>query len=144
MANEVINGSDLMLFKASKSLAAATSCTLDLTMEAKENTSKDSGCWKSAFGGQLGFSMKSDNLFTVADYTDLVNAMIARDPIEFQFSTASNKTDCSGVPMGGWTPETNLFKGKVLITNISATASNGEAATYSVSMEGVGALEAVA
>lgn len=40
-----------------------------------------------------------------------------------------------------WTPAAGGWMGKVLITSISASASDGEVATYDLELQGVGALK---
>jgi predicted secreted protein len=143
MAQDVILGTDLMLFKGGKALAVATSCKLTINANVLETSSKDSGCWVSKQAAKLSWNASSDNLFTVADYKSLVDAMISRDEVELQFSTVANANDCNGVPTSGWTPATDGYKGSAIITSIDMNASDNENATYTVSFEGVGALTPV-
>lgn len=142
MAN-IILGTDLMLFKGGKALAAATSCKFDINANVLETSSKDSGCWTSKQAAKLSWTASSDNLFTIDDYTSLVDTMILRETVELQFSTVSNANDCTGVPSTGWTASTDGYKGTAIITSVSANASDNENATYTVNFEGVGALTAV-
>lgn len=143
MAN-VILGTDLMLFKEGKALAVATACKLTINANVLETSSKDSGCWVSKQAAKLSWTASSDNLFTVADYESLVDAMISRETVILQFSTVANANDCNGVPSGGWTPNSDGYTGEAIITSIDMNAADNENATYSVSFEGVGALTAVA
>ena len=142
MAN-VILGTDLMLFKANKALAVATSCKLTINANAMETSSKDSGKWTSKKAGKLSWNASSDNLFTIADYTELVDAMISRTEVDLQFSTVSNSDANNGVPSDGWKANTDGYSGKAIITSIDVNAPDGENATYTVSFEGTGALTAV-
>lgn len=142
MAN-VILGTDLMLFKGGKALAVATACKLTISANVLETSSKDSGKWVSKQAAKLSWTASSDNLYTVDDYKSLVDAMIARTPVELQFSTVSNSDSDSGVPSGGWSPASDGYKGSAIITSIDMNAADNENATYTVSFEGVGALTAV-
>lgn len=143
MATDVILGTDLMLFNDGKALAAATSCKLSLSANVLETSSKDSGKWVSKKAGKLSWTASSDNLFTMTDYKDLVTAMITRTPIQIQFSTVQNADSDNGVPADGWVANTDGFMGNAIITSIEANASDGDNATYSVSLEGSGALSPV-
>jgi len=142
MAN-VILGTDLMLFKDNKALAVATSCKLTINANVLETSSKDSGKWVSKQAAKLSWNASSENLYTVADYKELVDAMIARTEVELQFSTVSNSDSDNGVPSNDWTPKAEGYKGNAIITAIDMNAPDGENATYTVSFEGTGALTAV-
>lgn len=142
MAN-VILGTDLMLFKDNKALAVATSCKLTISANVLETSSKDSGKWVSKQAAKLSWNASSDNLYTVADYKELVDAMIKREEVELQFSTVANADSDTGVPSTGWTPNSDGYKGSAIITSIDMNASDGENATYTVNFEGTGALTAV-
>lgn len=143
MASNILLGTDLMLFKDNKALAVATSCKFTISANALETSSKDSGKWTEKQAGKLSWNATSDNLFVLADYTTLVNAMIARTVVDLQFSSVSNADADNGVPSTGWTANTDGYTGKAIITSIDANASDGENATYTVSFEGTGALTAV-
>lgn len=138
--SNIILGTDLMLFKDGNALAAATSCQITINANTLETSSKDSGKWTANQAAKLSWTASSDNLFTVADYTSLVDAMISREEVELQFSTVANSDSANGVPTGGWTPKTDGYKGNAIITSIDATAADNENATYNVSFTGSGAL----
>lgn len=143
MANNIILGTDLMLFKKTKALAAATSCQLTINANTLETSSKDSGKWTANQAAKLSWTASSDNLFTIEDYTSLVDLMITREEVELQFSTCSNSDSENGVPEDGWTASTDGYKGKAIITSIDANAADGENATYTVSFTGTGSLTKV-
>lgn len=148
-----ILGSNLMLFVHKKTtdggsgsttkataLACSTSCKLDISASSIETSSKDGGKWTSKQAAKLSWSGSSDNLLILDDYQYLFETMIARTPIDIEFSTASNLDAENGVPEGGWQTQADGYKGKAIITNLSLTASDGENGTYSISFEGVSAL----
>lgn len=143
-----IKGGDMMLFLASKSIAYATSHTLEITGETADTSNKDEGGgdWASQEVNLLSWSASSENLYSVDgqgdNFDDLFDLMVAKTPIDAVFSKkSSNATD---VPSSGWSAQANSgYKGKVVITSLSLNAPNGEYATYSVQFTGVGALEKV-
>ena len=79
----------------------------------------------------------------MTDYAELIDAMIARTPVEIQFSSVANADSDNGVPTEGWQSNADGYKGQAIITSIEATATDGENATYSVQMSGTGALTKV-
>ena len=147
-----ILGSNLMLFVHKKTdggsgsttkataLACATSCKLDISASSLETSSKDSGKWMTKQATKLSWSGSSDNLLVLEDYESLFEIMIARTPIDIEFSTASNLNAENGVPEGGWQTQADGYKGTAIITALTLTASDGDISTYSVSFEGVSAI----
>lgn len=143
MASQIVRGSDLMLFDGttSKAFAFATNHTLELSGDVMETSSKDSGKWKSNQITKLSWTVTSENLYSEEDYDSLVTKMITRNEFEVIFAIAGNANDDTGVPEGGWTPKANSgYKGKAVITSISVSAQDGQNATYSVNLQGTGAL----
>lgn len=131
-----------MLFYNGKSLAYATSHKLSLSGNAIEVSSKDSAEWTDKIMGKLSWNITSDNLFTETDYTSMVDLWMARQPIDVIFSVKD--TTSTAMPVGGWIPKAaSGFKGKVVITQIEANASDNENATYSITLEGTGALSKI-
>lgn len=132
-----------MLFYNGASLAYATSHQLSLSGNAIEVSSKDHGEWTSKMIGKLSWSITSDNLFTEEDYSSMVDLWIARTPIEIIF-TLKKEADGVVIPATGWTPKASSgYKGKVVITGITTNAPDNENATYSITLEGAGALSKV-
>lgn len=151
MANEIIKGTDLMVFQGGKSLAYATSCSLKLGSKTTSISSKDHGKWEATKPVKFNWEMSSDNLFTEADFGTLVTAWKAGLPVDVVFDIAkeiSTATDADGdgilVPELGWTPKGGAqgkgVKGKAYITTIDVNAPDGDNATYSVTFMGVGEL----
>lgn len=142
----VIKGTDLMLFvKGSgdeyNTIAFATSCQLTVNAASLETSSKDSGKWTSKQASKLSWSMTSDNLFTVEEFSKIFNKLVERTPIEVVFTLCTNADSDTGMPSEGWTPDTeNGYKGTAIITALSANAADNENATFNVSLEGCSAL----
>lgn len=140
-----IQGGDLMLFLDNESIAYATNHTLTIDGETQDTSNKDEGGggWASNEVSILSWSATSDNLYSLDgegdNFEDLFDLMVAKTPIDAVFAKKSqNVVD---VPTGGWTPATTGYKGKVVITNLTLNAPNGEYATYSATFQGVGALQ---
>lgn len=143
---QIVRGSDLMLFDGTtnKAFAFATNHTLELSGDVLETSSKDSGKWKANQITKLSWTITSENLYSEEDYDDLVEKMIERDEFDVIFAIAGNADSDAGVPSGGWTPKSNSgYKGKAVITSISVSAQDGQNATYSVNLQGTGALEKI-
>lgn len=150
--NQVIKGSDLMVFVGGKSIALATSHSLTISADTKETSSKDSGGkWQTSEVGTLNWSMKSENLFSAEGtagetYDALFEKMIARTPVTLVFALEKDyATKADEVPETGWTAATNMgYRGQAIITNLEISAPNGDNATFSVDFTGVGAIQKVA
>lgn len=154
----IIKGGDMMLFLTqgdqTKSIAFATNHTLTISADTKETSSKDNGGkWQSSEVGLLSWTCNSENLccdtgagFT---YSDLFNMMVARQPITGVFAMEGDSSDYAegkkdAVPTDGWKPKTgDGLTGKMIITNLTKNAPNGDNATFSVEFTGVGELTPV-
>lgn len=147
MAQEkIVRGDDLMLFDSlGKSLAFATNHTLTLTADVMETSSKDSGKWKANQATKLSFEVSTENLYTVTNYNELVTKMMNREEIEIYFAVkADEELNLDGLTAEKteWNKGKAGYKGKVIISNITANANSGENATYSTTLTGTGALTA--
>ena len=146
MANKILRGNDLMIFKdttgagtAYKALAFSTSCQLSLTGNTLETSSKDGGKWTSKAVSKLSWSLTTDNLYSVEDFNALVNSWISREELTVAFAVCTNADSDTGLPADGWKIGGG-YTGKVVITSITANAPDNDNATYSVTLEGTGAL----
>ena len=149
-----IKGENLMFFvkeddllgngsQARIPLALATSCSLNISVEAFDVTSKDSGSWKESDPGMKSWDGSSDTLY--CPHNDrLIQLMLNRTKIEVWWSPATNtesSNQVSHTPSLVVDGETyNFYKGYAWINNISANAGNNEAANYTVSFTGTGPL----
>lgn len=142
-----IQGSDLMLFLDTKSIAYATNHTLEISGETQDTSNKDEGGggWSSNEVSILSWSATSDNLYSVDgegdNFEDLFDLMIAKTPIDAVFAKKSQASSVVDVPTGGWTAGATGYMGKVVITNLTLNAPHGEYATYTVQLQGIGALQ---
>jgi len=64
--DHIINGSDLMLFVDGKSVAYATSHSLDITNETADTSNKDTGGrWTSAKVTRTSWTVSTENLYAL-------------------------------------------------------------------------------
>lgn len=142
-----IKGGDMMLFVDGKSIAYATSHTLEINADTVKTSNKDEGGgnWESSEVNMLNWAATSENLYSVDgegdNFEDLFDLMVAKTPIAAVFSKKSQNVD--DVPTDGWTPAVPKYSGNVIITSLSLNAPNGEYATYSVNFQGVGELKKI-
>lgn len=131
-------------------LAMATSLSVELSADAVDISNKDAGRWAASLLGKISWTASSSNLFTTSDYSKLMDAMIANQPLDIVFATVSNydevaqkDTDDEGMyegTPGVWESANDLYHGKVVINSLSLSADNGSVATYDASFTGVGPL----
>lgn len=143
---QIIKGDDLMLFDAQgKSLAFATSHQLSISADAVETSSKDGGVWGSNEVNKISWEITSENLYTDNAYDELFSKMIAREAITVYFGTKKENDPEKTVADGDYDAWTGAkgYTGKVLITSLTANASTGENATFSVTLTGTGKINKV-
>lgn len=151
-----IKGENLMIFvvegelfgNASTALvpfAMATGCTFNFTVDSFDVTSKDSGSWSASLPGTKSWDMSTDNLY--CPHADkLLAVAMARTKLKLYWIPSINTeagnvvTHDPALTVDGETYK--YYVGDAWINNFSANANNGEAANYSVSFTGTGALTA--
>lgn len=146
----IIKGQNLMCFVGGKSIAFATTHTLEVSGETIDISTKDNGGgeWATSEMGLLSWTASSENLIgdprSGLGYDELFDIMVKKQPIDLVFgykSTISASGEAYEVPEGGWTAKTNDgYKGQAFITSLSLNAPNGENSTMSVSFTGTSAL----
>lgn len=147
--SKYLMGQDIQLWVDGECVALATSMSVELSSDDIDISNKDCGSagWSASKPGKKSWSISQDCDFTVTDYTKLMDTFIAGDNVQVVFSTVANASaqttpdeDGLVVPTGGWQPKGDLYYGTASISSISLTANNGELSTYSISLNGVGAL----
>ena len=149
-APTIIKGRDLMLFNSDgHSYAYATNHTFTMTAETSDITSKDHGVWGASEVSRVTWEITSENLYSTEDYDSMFQTMTAGDPITIRFGLKNTPSDPDMTPADGnmalpyWTSQNTFYQGKALITSLVANANNGENATYSITLTGVGKMQKV-
>jgi predicted secreted protein len=135
----IFNGTDLVLKVQAANGAAdefkllhSTSCSLSMNMDTIDISTKDSSGFRDLLGGQKSFSLSADGLMdfldtgSTTDPEELFTEMMARNPVTFTFALA--------------TPAGHKYTGSGFITSLEVTGGVEDAPTYSVSIEGTGAI----
>ena len=141
-----VRGEELMVFLNNKSIAYATSHTLNITGNTIDISSKDSGYFGASEIGNITWEVTSENLFTDGEYHTLFSAMLAKTPVTLVFGHAKdyNVNGLSDTSTN-WVPDdtqnSKYYQGPAVITSLNLTANTGEIATFSVTFTGNGALE---
>lgn len=143
----VIQGSDLMLFVGGKSIAYATNHTLSINTESSDTSHKDiNGSWTSSAIKSFSWEVTTENLYADdgngSTFSVLFNNMTSKTLVDVVFaqSTGTLSTGASG----GWSADTTKgnYKGKAYITSLEVNAPNGDNATFTATLTGVGELTA--
>ena len=139
----LVNGSDLMCFNSQNKslLGMAKDHKLDLKALTTEIHSKDNGLWKSATVSGFEWNISTSAYYT-EDYDKMVDLMLKRQPIDVVFTVKKETDPTKSVADGdyqSWSVGAGGWQGKVLITSITASASDGDVATYDIELQGVGA-----
>lgn len=159
-----IMGERLQLFIGegdnAKTLACATNLSVQVDADSIDVSCKDTGKFSASIAGKISWSVTTDCLFVTEDvsggtgtksnYGELMDALINGTPLTATWSTVANfdTANAAGGDDDGhvFNKNTNaenaddLYYGKVVITSVSLTADNGSLSTYSVSMQGKGAI----
>lgn len=143
--NKIVYGGSMMLFVTSGStkypIGFSTSAKLDLTMDVRDISSKDSGYWKEKAAGKWDWNASTEGLMaysltaTTLDVQDLYNFMLERTLVTVTFGIASGSTPSWQLDTGS-----KYFQGTAYITSLSLNAPDGDNATYSISLDGSGSL----
>ncbi len=138
MASTVFNGTDLVLKVIAdggtlEPIGHSTSCTLSITNDMPEATTKDSGAYAEVIAGLRSFEISFDGL---VDYTDeaggkknadgLITFVNSRSKIDFSFGTATSGDQ--------------IITGEGFVSSIEVTGEMESAVTYSGTITGTGAL----
>lgn len=140
-----VKGKDLMLFRkegqAYKAYAASKECSIKISMDTSDSSSKDSGIWKDVVPGKLGWSLSTNGLFVSAEFDKLFALMTAREPIDCAFDVPDNTGN--EMPEGGWSLAKGHYEGKAYITSLDGSGPEEGDGTYSLELQGSGKLNQV-
>ena len=125
-------------------IAFGTSCSVEASQDTIDTSNKMSCRWQNSLAGRANYTVSSDSLYTNAtgalSYDALLTAMVAGNPIAWCQAAVKSGTDCAGDGTFAIDPEQVIAGGKGLITSLSLTAGNNEAAQCSITITGSGAI----
>lgn len=144
-ANGPINGTDLKIFSSAggstELIAFSQTCTLNVSLELRDITNKSSSGFQENLEGVRSFTVDVEGLYAYNDgastpaaltngVDDLIetNVITARQSFDFEFSAAGTNTG------------EKLYSGKAFLTSVALTGGTEDNATYSVTLQGTGAL----
>lgn len=143
--DKIVYGGNMMLFVGSgttkQPLAFSQSAKLSVNMTSREISSKDSGNWTDKAAGKYDWNASTDGLlnFSITGATtgidQVYNLFIAGLPINLVFAQKTGTT-----PFHTVDATKKNFSGTALITSIDMNAGEVDSATYTISLEGSGAL----
>lgn len=143
-SNEDIFRGQLFLFLDDQPVAYAKSAGLSVSSSETDISNKMLEAWDAALYGKLSFTISSDSLYTQKagqlSYDTLLDKLIERKTLSF-FLGQVIKTE--GTNTGGKFAKDltkKNYTGTVMITSLDLTSDDGEIATCSTSLKGVGAL----
>lgn len=137
----IFNGTDLILKVSPTSggteakLMHSQNVSISMNADTIDVSNKDDGGWKTLIGGQKSFSLSADGVMdfnptVVADteVDELTAQMFNRTAVSFEFTLA---TTASG---------DYFYSGSGFLTSVEISAGTEDAPTYSISIDGSGAL----
>ena len=155
-------GEELQLWigtgETAHTLACATSLSVNVNADTIDVSCKDTGKFGASIAGKINWDLSTDCLFVTegdgtgktSNYSEMMDALINGTPLLATWSTVANYAtanaaggDADGHVFNKTTKATDgkdLYYGYVVLTSVSLTADNGSLATYSVSMQGKGAI----
>jgi predicted secreted protein len=134
----IFNGTNLVVLVGSEVVAHSTSCSLSVSVDLPDSTTKSSQGWADQIGGLKSWSLSTDGLATVdptgATYIvgDIFTALAARTAVTVKFTTVSSGSTVIAGDL--------YWSGLAFIESLDVTADMESPATYSVSFTGQGAL----
>jgi predicted secreted protein len=133
----VFNGTNLVVLVGSEVIAHATSCSLTVSADLPDATTKQSGGWAEEIPGLRSWSLTTDGLATVEEtgsnylVGDIFTALSNRTKLTVKFTTATGSTPITG----------DLYwEGDAYVESLEMTGDMESPVTYSVSFTGTGDL----
>jgi predicted secreted protein len=133
----VFNGTQLVVLVGTEVIAHATSCSLTVSADLPDATTKQSGGWAEEIGGLRSWSITTDGLATVeptgTSYVvgDIFSALNGRTAVTVKFTTANGNTVVTG---------DLVWSGSAFVESLDITADMESPVTYSASFTGTGQL----
>jgi predicted secreted protein len=134
----IFNGTNLVVLVGTEVVAHSTSCSLSVSVDLPDATTKSSNGWADQIGGLKSWSLTTDGLATVeptgANFVvgDIFTQLASRTAVTVKFTTVSTGSTV--------VPGDLVWSGLAFIESLDVTADMESPATYSVSFTGTGAL----
>lgn len=143
-SNEDIFRGQLFLFIDDKPFAFAKTASLSVSSSEVDVANKMMEGWEASLYGKNGYTISSDSLYTqkegLLSYDALLDKLINKETVDFYLGQVI-KTE--GTNTGGKFAKDltkKHYTGTAMITSLDLTSDDGEIATCSTSLKGVGAL----
>ena len=127
----VINGTDLAVYNGSNLIGVSTSCSISMSADMRDTSNKDTAGWKKVVPGQKSWTVSTEALLahSVAyNFGYLYGLWYNKTALTIYVKSVSN-------PTGDY-----YWTGTAYINSLNLTAGNEQNATFSVSLQGDGAL----
>jgi predicted secreted protein len=134
----IFNGTNLVVLVGTEVVAHSTSCSLSVSADLPDATTKSSGGWADQIAGLRSWSLTTDGLATVeptgTSYVvgDIFSALNGRQTVTVKFTTVSTGNTV--------VPGDLVWSGLAYVESLDITADMESPATYSVSFTGQGQL----
>lgn len=129
MTSGIVNGTLIGLYVNGTMIARAVSNDLDITMATRDTTNKDTSGWKTGLGGMLSWSCSAEAMF---EENYLGN-------FKSQFDLLTLRTAVTVMISSGVSGD-QKYTGSALMTNLKRTSPLEGNVTWTISLEGTGAL----
>lgn len=147
MANQYLLGENFFVYTGDTNknpIAFSTDCTLSISGDTIDTSSKSSGVFASALPGQFSWTISTSALYTTeAQYETLYEAMLTRTPMKITFGRVTSLGDATTEINTALDSTKTHFEGQAYITSLELSAGNGEVASYSIEFNGDGRLSMV-
>lgn len=143
-SNEDIFRGQLFLFVDDQPIAYAKTAALNVTSTEVDVSNKMMGGWEASLYGKNGYTISSDSLYTQKEgqlsYDALLDKLIKKETVSFFLGQVikTEETNTGGKFAKDLTKKN--YTGTAMITSLDLTSDDGEIATCSTSLKGVGAL----
>jgi predicted secreted protein len=124
-----LNGTDLLVYDATNPIAHSTACTLNLSMDMRDTSTKASAGWKAVLPGQRNWSIEVSGLIALDasyNWAYLMALITNKTRVALKFRTANT--------------DNFYYYGYGYLASVSADAPNQGNTTYSASFTGDGEL----
>ena len=119
----------------------STECTLSISGDTIDVSSKNSGVFAAALPGQFSWTISTSALYTTeAQFETLYTAMLKREPMKITFGRVTSLGDATTDINTDLASEKTHFDGVGYLTSLELNAGNGECASYSLEIQGDGKL----